>query len=366
MKRKNIFITKSNSKHLVFLLILSVIFLLTFYKNIIYTLLFPTIFIYQFFSKVSFRKVIIYLILSFIPSLMYFFVKEFNFLAFLCNFINTKTNFILSEKISNFLDLKYDSLTANFIKLMILNIKAEESYILYKKMINLSIVYLIVISGFHLMFIKKITNFIFKKIAIFQFIFNFFLFFFYSYLLNFNASVLRVFLCLIISKCFKSKNQYDITSFSGILILFFIPSLCFSLSFQLSYICTFGVIFVISLSIRNKIIEKIMINIFAILISLPFVISINSEISLLAIINSYIFAYFFCFIFMYFFLSWFLTFLWPIHYFITALVFNLIEGFNIINIKISLNFHNLYLSCSYYILIFLIIMITYKKTNYQW
>ncbi|MDE6477511.1 MAG: ComEC/Rec2 family competence protein [Mycoplasmoidaceae bacterium] len=186
---------------------------------------------------------------------------------------------------------------------MILNKKVGDSYTLYKKMIDMSIVYLIVISGFHLMFIKKITNLIFKKIPFFQFIFNFFLFFFYVYLLNFNASVLRVFLCLIISKCLKNKNLYDTTALSGIIVLLFVPSLCFSLSFQLSYICTFGVIFIVSLTIKSKILEKILINTCAVVISLPLVLSINNQISILAIINSFIFGYFFCFVFVYFFLT---------------------------------------------------------------
>lgn len=366
MRPKSISINKTIKKHWVFLLMISVFFLLVFYKNIAYILLFLIALGYVFLTKISWKRTIVYLILSLVPSFIFFFIKDFNLFTFLCNFINNKVNFNLSEKICDFLDSKYDDRTASFIKLMILNKKVGDSYTLYKKMIDMSIVYLIVISGFHLMFIKKITNLIFKKIPFFQFIFNFFLFFFYVYLLNFNASVLRVFLCLIISKCLKNKNLYDTTALSGIIVLLFVPSLCFSLSFQLSYICTFGVIFIVSLTIKSKILEKILINTCAVVISLPLVLSINNQISILAIINSFIFGYFFCFVFVYFFLTWFLVFLLPIHQFITMIVFNIIEGFNIINIKISLNFSNLYLSCSYYILCFVIIMITYKKTNYQW
>lgn len=366
MRKKQFLISKHSSLHLLYLFLMSVIFLLVIYKSRIYLLLFTMLIIYQYFSTIRFKRILVYLFISIIPSLIYFFIKDFNFLHFFCDLINTKQGFSICNKMSEYLDKKYDQLTANFIKLMVLNIKLDESYDLYKKMINLSVVYLIVISGFHLMFIKKLTHLIFKKIPKFEYFFNLFLFLFYSFLLNFSFSVLRVFLNLITNKIIKNNNQYESTALAGLVNLLFIPSSCFSLSFDLSYICTFAVIFVITLQINNKILEKILINICAVIVSLPFVLSINKDISMLAILNSFVFGYFFCFIFVYFFLFGFIYFLLPIHYFLTSIVFLIVEGFNILNIKISLNFNNLYFSCSYYILIFLIIMNTYKKTNFQW
>ncbi len=366
MKKNNIFISRGKNRHLLCLLLLCVIFLLVFLKDVRCLSLLLMVVLYKSFTNISFKRLIFYFVISFVPTIMFFAIKNFNFLTFLCNLINTKMKFNIRDLMCNFLDSKYDQTTSNFIKLMILNVKIDDGYVLYNKMIDLSIVYMIVISGFHFLFIKKIINIIFKNHEKLQFISNFFILFFYSYLLNFTVSILRVFLSLIITKFTKSKNPFDVFSVSGLILLFTIPSLCFSLSFQLSYICTFGVIFISTLEMKNKVLEKILINVFAIIISLPFVLSINKEISLIAFINSFIFSYFFCFIFVYFFFFWFVTFLAPIHYVLTYIVFALIEGFNIINIKICLNISNLYLSCSYYILLFVIIMITYKKTNFQW
>lgn len=219
------------------------------------------------------------------------------------NLINEKQGFSIKNLMANYLDKEYDSLTSLFIKLMILNIEVDESYHLYKKMISLSIVYLIVISGFHLMFIKKLIGFIFKKNPKIGLTINLTILLLYSYILNFSMSVFRVFLTIVFSKLTskKCKGDYEFTAMSGILCLFCFPSVCFSLSYPLSYICTFGIIYVGSLEIKNLILEKVFMNIVAIVLSLPFVLSINKEISLLAIINSFIFSYFLCFVFVYFF-----------------------------------------------------------------
>ncbi len=356
------------NRHICLLFCFSVVFLLTFFKSWIFALLIVIPILYVWYTKTSFIKTTIYLFLSLIPCLIYFFIKDFNFLTYLNSLIQTKTGFNLRKYISSYLDRSYDDLTSNFIKLMVLNIKIDESYYLYKKIANLSVVYLIVISGFHLMFIKKIFNFLFKKFPKIAFLVNTILFVFYCYPLNFSYSVLRVLLTHLFSIISKkySNGIYESTSMSGMLCLICFPSSCFSLSFGLSYICTFAVIYVISLEIKNKILEKILINVCAIIISLPMIMSIDSNISLIAIINSFIFSYFFCFVFVYFFMFGFILFLYPIHHLLTLLVFNVVEGFNIINITVSLNIFNTWLTCAYYILFFLIIMITYKRNNFQW
>lgn len=151
------------NRHICLLFCFSVVFLLTFFKSWIFALLIVIPILYVWYTKTSFIKTTIYLFLSLIPCLIYFFIKDFNFLTYLNSLIQTKTGFNLRKYISSYLDRSYDDLTSNFIKLMVLNIKIDESYYLYKKIANLSVVYLIVISGFHLMFIKKIFNFLLRN-----------------------------------------------------------------------------------------------------------------------------------------------------------------------------------------------------------
>lgn len=354
--------------HFLFLLMLAVIIMLTIFKDAIYILLLTIPFVYAWYNKLKLKLILIFSILSFIPSIIYFLIKDFNFLVYFVNLINEKQGFSVRDLMSNYLDNKYDPLTSSFIKLMILNIKVDESYYLYKKMISLSIVYLIVISGFHLMFIRKLVEFIFKKVPKISLAINLIIFFFYSFILNFSMSVFRVFLTMVFSKLTsrRCKGEYEFTAMAGVFCLFCFPSVCFSLSYALSYICTFGIIYVASLEIKNFILEKVLMNIVAIILSLPFVLSINKEISLLAVINSFIFSYFFCFVFIYFFFFWYIWILWPIHDFITQLVFMIVNGFNVINIMVMFSFQNKWFNCSYYLLCFITIMITYKKIKYSW
>ena len=63
---------------------------------------------------------------------------------------------------------------------LILNYKDQYAKAVYNQMINLSIVYLIVIGGFHLSILKKVINFCFKKHFKIALIVNLLLIFFYS------------------------------------------------------------------------------------------------------------------------------------------------------------------------------------------
>ena len=80
-----------------------------------------------------------------------FAIGNFNCFQHFAEWINKIFGFSLRNKIMEFINNSYDDETKSIINLFIFNYKDEYSYEIYQIMINLSIVYLIVIGGFHLL-----------------------------------------------------------------------------------------------------------------------------------------------------------------------------------------------------------------------
>jgi competence protein ComEC len=148
-------------------------------------------------------------------------------------------------------------------------------------MVDLSIVYLIIVSGFHLAIIKKIIHKILEKYPKASYLCSLSIIFFYTYLLNFSVSAFRVFLSTLLVICLKNKHlpQHEILGLAGLISLLFGPSIIFNIGFCLSYLCTAGIIFIVTLNINNVFLEKVLFNLIAILIGIPFVLMINHNIS---------------------------------------------------------------------------------------
>ena len=88
MKKNNIFISRGKNRHLLCLLLLCVIFLLVFLKDVRCLSLLLMVVLYKSFTNISFKRLIFYFVISFVPTIMFFSIKNFNFLTFLCNLIN--------------------------------------------------------------------------------------------------------------------------------------------------------------------------------------------------------------------------------------------------------------------------------------
>ena len=82
----------------------------------------------------------------------------------------------------DFITNTYDEETKSIINLFIFNYKDKYSYKIYQIIINLSIVYLIVIGGFHLSILQRIIRKTIKKPKILSEILGLMVIFFYTYL----------------------------------------------------------------------------------------------------------------------------------------------------------------------------------------
>jgi ComEC/Rec2-related protein len=149
-------------------------------------------------------------------------------------------------------------------------------------MIDLSVVYLIVISGFHLSFLKRLIHKMFGKHHKISYAISAGLIFMYLYFLNFATSALRVFISMVISKILrrKIKSRFDVLGISGLVTLLIEPSSAYSLGFCLSYLCTFVIIIVYEINFQSLLLEKVLVNLTATLVGIPFVLEINGYISL--------------------------------------------------------------------------------------
>ncbi|MDR3163695.1 MAG: ComEC/Rec2 family competence protein [Mycoplasmataceae bacterium] len=229
-------------------------------------------------------------------------------------------------------------------------------------MVDLSIVYLIIVSGFHLAIIKRIINIIFKKRYAIANLVSTTIIFVYLYFLNFAVSAFRVFSTLILSIFLRRRcnSPYEILGLSGLISLLLGPSIAFNAGFCLSYLCTAGIIFIGTLNINNIFLEKVLINLIAIVISLPFVLTMNRYISFWVLFNSFIFAYFFCFIFLALLFTFWIVWFLPLQDYITSGAWWLIKIALVNNIKIYINPFAPWVEVIYYQAIFLtIILINY-------
>jgi len=87
------------------------------------------------------------------------------------------------------------------------------------------------------------------------------------------------------------ENNFDILAISGIFSILLCPSCCLNYGFDMSYLCTFAVTVVYKMKFDNIFTEKILANLLATLMSLPFVIAMNQQISIFCLINSFVFTY---------------------------------------------------------------------------
>ena len=243
------------------------------------------------------------------------------------------------KAIIHFLNKHYSKETASFIKLVLLNIKTKDTYYFHKQAVDLGIVWLICISGFHISLINTLIKLIFKKIPHIGKYVSIVIISFYSYILNFTYASIRVLLNISYSWIYKTFDiqKYEKVGLLGLTICLINPS-CFSdYGFLLSFIVCIVATYVNSLELNNKIITSLLINIFAFVSTIPFVVAMNNKISLLSFINAFVFTYFFSLIFLYFIIFSWMPFMAIIHHGIIVASYVLIGNISFSNIYIYSN-----------------------------
>lgn len=317
----------------IFVYIVLSIFLISYWFVFLYMI--PIVYIYLTKEKIS--HVIWYFVLSFIPLGLNLIIKDFNCFDHLSNWINSIFKLSIRDKLINYVKDSYDIETSSIISLFIFNKKDNYSYDIYKMVCNLSIAYLIVISGFHLNIVKKVIKKILFKPKIIGEIVSLFFVLFYTYLLNFSIGASRILISSIFGYLFhKNKNPYTKTACAGIFSVIIYPNVINDTSFNLSYLCTFCVIYVLSYKIKNFFINQILICFLCAIISLPFISKINNGISLFAIINSLLFNFFINVFFVILLLIFLIKWIYPIQKYLCWFITNVIIACNFLNVTIDL------------------------------
>jgi competence protein ComEC len=130
-------------------------------------------------------------------------IREKNYIEQIGQIVDKTFHFSIRESIQSFVTNNYNQKTGAFINLVIFNVKSGEAWNVYHDMIDLSIVYLIVVSGFHISILRNLIKKCFKKIPMGGDIVSITLILFYCYLLNFAISVTRVLLMTILTIVIK-------------------------------------------------------------------------------------------------------------------------------------------------------------------
>lgn len=281
-------------------------FYLAFNKNIVYFSFLPLLVI--FIIKNDLKKLSTMFVIIFIFLILLFLFGQYCLFDRISLCLEHLFNFSLRNKIFLFIEQKYDKDIASFINLIIFNQKNFSTTIFYRKTISLGITWIICVSGFHLQLIKKVILFITpQKIKFIGHIIFSIVLTFYTYMINFSYSSIRVIFQYIFSRFFyKYKiNKIESLGFIGILICIFNNNCFTNLGFVLMMISCYGIYFILQLKIDNSLGRKFLISLYVNLLNLPIISSINNSLSLTTIINSLVFSVIFSFIYIYF-----LIFMW--------------------------------------------------------
>ena len=220
----------------------------------------------------------------------------------LIKYKNIGNRFVLS-KINNYFIKTIDNHPSEYkgyIKSLIFSDSSEVSDI-KEKTTKIGVSHILAVSGMHISILILVIEFVLKRIFYFEKpidigIIVFLLF--YIIITNFSLTVLRASLMVILREIFKINKltftKLDILSIVGIIILMTNPNTLFLLSFELSFLVSFIIIiFTSNITFENKIINMYFICLISFLVSLPLIINVNYEFSLLSIILGPFFILFF-------------------------------------------------------------------------
>lgn len=178
------------------------------------------------------------------------------------------------------------------IPLLLLGVKTVESKPTYEAAMNLNVVHLFVISGFHMNLIYVIFKKVLKlcrvkeKPAMFISAVPLYI---YLLFLNFPISASRATLLItfaVLNKTLLKKKFSSLELLSFVMIIFILvnPNSIFSLSFVFSFTATFFVLFANSVKTKSKFKKFILIYLFAYSSNIPIALYINGWISIFGLI----------------------------------------------------------------------------------
>lgn len=249
------------------------------------------------------RKQIMVMLLILLPFIFLFiFANQFSLVEVINQWFKDIGAKQLRNLLFKFFDKSYSKEISAFIKLILFNVKSKETIIFLEQIVDLGIVWLFCVSGFHISLLSRLIKKIFKKKWRIGKWVDLIVLIFYSYFLNFSYASIRVILFVALDGFFL---KYQISKLNklgcvGLIVALFNPSCFASYSFMLAFIVCISCYFVIDLKFNNKIVRSLLINVCAFIVTIPFVIDMNNKISLFSFINAFIFSYVSRFVFLYF------------------------------------------------------------------
>lgn len=323
------------------LLFIFMILILLILNNILYLFLIIVPLIYIINYKVNIKRILIFLICSSFILINFFIIKH-NLLSLISNDWIIK---LILAKMKN-----YNDRTKAIIMMLIFSQKIDgNAWDLYNDAKSLSLVYLFSVSGFQAVLIKKVISFICRKRKLLSFILSLLIIIMYGYILHYPPQIIRVILCILISKF--GLKKYDTIALSGIISLFIYPDFINNFGFCLSYICTYMVVWIYSLEIKNIFLEYLFISFGCILISSFFVLKMNGNINFTSLIFGFFLIFLYSFTYIYFLLFWWIEFLIPIHNFLSLFICTVFESCSIFSISINIEYRLIF-EIFFYIIIY--------------
>ncbi len=270
--------------------------------------------------------------------------KSYSIKTYIENFVNSQNNL-------------YKDFTNIFILGKINNLELKE------KFMNLNIIHLFVISGFHIYYINKVLNKIFRfKSGDFI---SLIIIFIYLSLIDFQIPSTKTFFILLISKInkkFWNKNLSNMHIFFIVLNFYLLNNVnnIYSLSFVLTFVFSFFINLINSVKIKHKYLKNIFFWFFINIISITLNLYLNGSISLFMPLYGIIYTIIISIIYPIIFLTWWLI---PFSNLIYWIFENTIYFFNSFNLVIKINQFSIWLIYELYLLYFIILFILICKTN---
>lgn len=322
------------------------------YIYIVFSLI---IIIYSTIKKIKLKTFLVSYIVSFVVIISYCFLNTLNKI-YLNDIIDNILHFSVRNKLIEIVKNNYSFKFANFINLLLFSYKNPNDLEIYQLSVQMSIVYLIIVSGFHINFYFFIIKKIFLKYKKIAEIFSIIFLFFICYLNEFNLSVLRAYLFVLYSIFFK-KKKFNLLNMSIINIFIFVPLVFTKMGFQMSCISVFLINLINKFQIKNKWIKWIIISVLIYFVLLPFNIKINNYVTIFAIFYSLIFTPIISGIYIYIFITTFLLFLAPVNEAVFNFFYNFLKFLSKYNIVIYFTNKNDVFWFFYLLFIFLLLLL---------
>lgn len=201
-----------------------------------------------------------------------------NYFQLIYDFLNRYLFFNLREIIANYFIKVQGETLGSFLNLILLNIKNANNYDVYYKLISLSVVYLIVVSGFHVNILCNLLGKIFFKLNKTRKVFKCLLAFFICYLNGFSAALIRITFAIFFSSFDKTKKHA--TNLSLITIGLIAPTAVTSIGICMSFLGARGIKVFNKFRDENKLYSSIFTSVFATLYIIPFIAMMNDGFSL--------------------------------------------------------------------------------------